>query len=81
MEHMGGKYLSQVRPVGNGLFEAVGMARYVVECVTLLAVSIFALCCPWYVVERCGECTSGMIVLSWRSRVVEVCGVDWLGRC
>ena len=40
------------------------MIRYVVEFVILLIVSVFALCCPYCVVETGGECTSEMIILS-----------------
>ena len=41
------------------------MVRYVVEYVTLLVVSIFALGCPWCAVHAGGEGTSGMITLSF----------------
>ena len=55
---MGGKCLPWVWPVGNDSFEAGDVVCYVVECVTLLAVSVFALCCPWCVVEA--YCRGGL---------------------
>ena len=64
LEHMGGKFLSYVRPVDNGSFEA--------ECVALLAVSVFALGCSWCAVEVVDEGTSGMNILSWWDGVVDV---------
>lgn len=43
-----------------------------VECVTLLAVGVFALDCPWCAVETVGEGTSGMNALSRWGDIVEV---------
>ena len=57
------------------------MVRYMVECVTLLTVSVFALDCSWCEVETGGEGTSGMITLPWWDGVVKICGGDWWIRC
>ena len=43
-----------------------------VECVTLLAVGVFALDCPWYTIEANGEGTSGMNILSRWGGLVEI---------
>ena len=44
----------------------------VVECVALLAVSVFALGFSWCAVEVVDEGTSGMNTLSWWGGVVDV---------
>ena len=67
-------------PVGNGLFEASGMVYCIVQCVILLTVRVFTLGCSWCDIEKDGDGTSGMIVLSRWDRVVEMCGGDWWER-
>ena len=65
LKHKRGKGTAYVGPSGNDLFESGGMMCYVIECVTLLAVYVFALSRSSGSVQSSSECIVWMYAPSW----------------